>query len=484
MLQVIADHGMSHQYACWHRLQPMAVQTYGAAIAAVGTVAAAKWFSWLALAALVLLVVEEVQRRSGSRELGLFAGAAVLSCPMLARLSNSLYVDHVMTMLCTAGFVVLFRALRPPCLRGILLSAAIMGSMVQVKYTGLIFGVGVGRLPGGRSAAEVRLASRAAMVGRGRRVARRDGLCPGTSTCIWAREILSIRTWTSWFPSPYWADGFTLQKESSRRTSSWPPASAGVAAFPWTATYHTHSFVEGYDGILGFWALALAPCWFLAWLVRRKGTSLICGTARTASAEISDVAFSVLGHGDCRRCDDRRRRRLHALRAILAARLSAAGRFVRAGGRIVDSLRSAGGRQGAGRRLLSGVAVALLLFLPAPLFCLNVPWDAYAKRISNEEHLRQSFQGYQAIAATQHDSDAGRRRALHAAAPASIWSAGGLMSMAVWWNKVHHIHDRDSFADFCRRNHIRYWMVNHRSPLSRQNIAGHRGRSTGPMQDW
>ena len=36
MLQVIADHGMSHQYACWHRLQPMAVQTYSAAIAAVG----------------------------------------------------------------------------------------------------------------------------------------------------------------------------------------------------------------------------------------------------------------------------------------------------------------------------------------------------------------------------------------------------------------------------------------------------------------
>ena len=30
MLQVIADHGFSHQYACWHRLQPMAVQTYGA----------------------------------------------------------------------------------------------------------------------------------------------------------------------------------------------------------------------------------------------------------------------------------------------------------------------------------------------------------------------------------------------------------------------------------------------------------------------
>ena len=33
MLRVIADHGLSHQYACWHRLQPMAAQTYCATIA-------------------------------------------------------------------------------------------------------------------------------------------------------------------------------------------------------------------------------------------------------------------------------------------------------------------------------------------------------------------------------------------------------------------------------------------------------------------
>ncbi len=114
MQQVVADHGISHQYACWFRLEPMAAQTYGAAMAAVGTLAAAKWFSWLALAVLVMLVAEEVQRRSGSRELGLFAGAAVLSCPILTRLSSSLYVDHVMAMFCTAGFVVLFRACAPP----------------------------------------------------------------------------------------------------------------------------------------------------------------------------------------------------------------------------------------------------------------------------------------------------------------------------------------------------------------------------------
>ena len=181
MLRVIADHGLSHQYACWYRLQPMAVQTYSAAIAAVGSIAAAKWFSWLALAALVLLVAEEVQRRSGSRRLGLFAGAAVLSCPVLAGLSGSLYVDHVMALLCTAGFVVLVP-------RGAVLpgrGAAQIGlSLARHPAFGGDHGLdgpgevhrldlrrGLGPFPGGRSAAEVRLASCLAMVGRGRRAA-------------------------------------------------------------------------------------------------------------------------------------------------------------------------------------------------------------------------------------------------------------------------------------------------------------------------
>ena len=108
--QLVQDQGFSHQYACWHRLQPMAAESCYAAFAAIGSDAAAKWLSWLALVALVVLIVDEVRERSGSRRMALFAGAAVLSCPVLVELATTLYIDHLMTLFCTAGFIVLFRA--------------------------------------------------------------------------------------------------------------------------------------------------------------------------------------------------------------------------------------------------------------------------------------------------------------------------------------------------------------------------------------
>ena len=168
-----------------------------ATIAAAGSIAAAKWFSWLALAVLALLVVEEVRRRCGSRPLGLFAGAAVLSCPLLAGLAQSLYVDHVLTLLCTAGFVLLFRAepaevlwcsrpgcsgRRDACTTSHALPArrpplggdhGLHGAS-EVHRLDLLHGMGA--ILGRRFIAEMRRARRPAMVGVGRRVASGGGL--------------------------------------------------------------------------------------------------------------------------------------------------------------------------------------------------------------------------------------------------------------------------------------------------------------------
>ena len=71
----------------------------------------------------------------------------------------------------------------------------------------------------------------------------------------------------NWFPSPYWAEGVTLQQvfEANFKLS---PGVIGTVSFPWTATYHTARFVEGYDGILGFWPLALRH---LLVLTQKKG---------------------------------------------------------------------------------------------------------------------------------------------------------------------------------------------------------------------
>ena len=251
MLRVIADHGLSHQYACWYRLQPMAVQTYGAAIAAVGTVAAAKWFSWLALAALALLVAEEVRLPLAAR--GNWACSPARR-PLAARCSRGLRLrsTSITCWRCCAwpDSWCCSARLRPPCLRGILLSAAIMGSMVQVKYTGLIFGAVWGLF----LAADL-------LRRRGWRVAL------GWSAAAGALLAATALPWyvyvylgtgnpfypylNHWFPSPYWAEGVTLQQVFDA-TFKLPPGVVGHLSFPWFATYHTGSIVEGYDGILGF----------------------------------------------------------------------------------------------------------------------------------------------------------------------------------------------------------------------------------------
>ena len=180
---------------------------------------------------------------------------------MLVELGTTLYVDHMLTLLCTAGFVVLFRALRPACWRGILLSAAIMASMVQIKYPGLIF------------------SAVWASVLCGTLLWR----CPWRTAVAWsaaggATFLAAASPWYAyvyagtgnpvfpylhrWFPSPYWNDKISLHDvyESFFKLS---PGPAGVLTFPWAATYQTQHFHEGNDGFLGFWVLALAPCWFL-----------------------------------------------------------------------------------------------------------------------------------------------------------------------------------------------------------------------------
>jgi hypothetical protein len=499
MLRLIADHGLSHQYACWHRLQPMAVQTYSATIAAAGSIAAAKWFSWLALAVLSLLVSEEVRRRCDSRPLGLFAGAAVLSCPLLAGLAQSLYVDHVLALLCTAGFVVLFRALSPPdrwggsctaapsrksrdgsataiptsefcgaavpaaqvgpaqagetpapqvepCLRGVLLSAAIMGCMVQVKYTGLIFCVVWGlflavvllRKCGGRVA--LRWSATAGTLLVAAALPWYVYVYAGTGNPVYPYL-------NNWFPSPYWAEGVTLQQvfEANFKLS---PGVVGAATFPWTATYHTARFVEGYDGILGFWALALAPCWFL----QRRGEMAIVSIAMIAGVVIYTPYVRYW---------------LPAYPLLVASCVAAAG----------SSLPSIAWRpRWRYAPLVTGTAAVLLLLLPAPLLALNMPWDAYAERISAEQHLAQSFHEYQAI--RQLNAILAPHDGVLCTGVNGVYLVGGRpYELSCWWSSVHHIHDRASFVDFCRRNEIRYWMVNHTSLMSggkfaRRDIAG------------
>ena len=254
----------------------------------------------------VLLIVEEVHRRSGSRELGLFAGAAVLCCPVLVgtfgfavRRSRDGAAMHgrIRRVVPRVAAAVLAR---------ILLSAAIMGSMVQVKYTGLVFVAVWGIF------LAVDLLRKS-----GWRIALRWSLAAGASLAAAALPwYVYVYLGTGnpfypylhrWFPSPYWADGFSLQQVFE--ASSCRPESPARRHFPGRPLTTRSRFVEGYNGILGFWVLALRRAGF--W----HGGA---GRATRGQSLFAERPGSTSHNGECplrrRRCRPTGTWRLSALR--------------------------------------------------------------------------------------------------------------------------------------------------------------------------
>jgi hypothetical protein len=483
--QLVEDAGFSHQYACWHRLQPMAAQSCYAAFAVVGSDAAAKWLSWLALAALVVLVADEVLCRSGSRRVALFAGAAVISCPVLVELATTLYIDHVVTLFCTAGFIVVFRALNPPCWRGILLSAAMMASLVQVKYPGLIFSAVWGLM------LFVTLLRR----------------CPlpraiGWSLAGGATLVAAASPWyiyvyagtgnplfpylNNWFTSPYWSNELSLHDiyESFFKVS---PGITGALSFPWDATYQTSRFFEGFDGSVGFWVLALAPCWFLARFAIRVRCVEHGTTARAGAlceADNQQVGRNSTLDVPCAP-HHATTASLHAPYTDSNARwwdLVVAGfvsiafvvsytPYVRywlpaypmlvIGCTIASrTLMTSWKLEQPALRAVFGLAFLALLISPLPFNCYQSPWNEYSRKITREEQLAQWFPGYQAV--HQFNKSLGPNDGVICTGYEGVCLVGGRpYEYNFWWNPVHRVHDVASFADFCRRHNIRYWIVDH-----------------------
>ena len=432
--QVAAEHGISHPYACWYLLQTMGYQTCCAAFASLGSDAAAKWFSWFALGALTWLAAEEVYRRSRSTRMAMFAAAALLGCPLLLWIGGSLYVDHVVALLTTAGFVALFRALRPPCLRGILLSAAIMGCMAEVKYNGLVFCAVWGAWLG-----------LALLRQCGPRVALRWSLAGGALLLLvalpWYAYVYAgtgnpvFPYINGWFHSPYWADGFSL-RDSLESHFKLSPGIGGVLEFPWIATFDTHRYVEGANGFLGFWVLALIPGWFLA---RPRRGPRYWDLALAGAAMVGGIALYT----------PYIRYWLPAYPLLLASCVLAAGSFMH------DRRWPT---EGLGVKAIWATTLAGLLLLPAPLACLDLPWGEYSGRISREERLAKRFPGYPAVerlnAILQPDDG------VLCTAFDGVYLVGGRpYTFSFEWNEPYRIHDTASFADFCRRNNIRYWIV-------------------------
>lgn len=432
--QVAQDQGISHQYACFYRLQPMAGQLCYALGVVIGSDVVGKWLSWLTLVSLSILVAEETCIRSKSLRAGLFAGALLLGCPFLSLLATTLYIDIFITLLCSAGFIALFRALRPACLKGLLFAAIIMSSAVQTKYTGLVFAViwGVSLFVGLLLQCNWRIAFRWSFI---------SGLILLLAGSPWFIYVYLgtgnpfYPFLNNWFESPYWIKGLTLQ-QMFEVSFKLPSDILGKVLFPWSATYHTSRFVEGWDGYGGFGLVALLPCLlvtkfrrsFLYWDLFFVGIAMVVGILfYTPYVRYWLPAYPLL------------------IMACAVALFTSFPSFQTLWKGIPNDI---------------GVCLAAgaLVIIPSIFNCSKLHWQEYAKLIDLDTRIDERFGGSQAIKQinTILDPNDG---ILCSGFEGVYLLKGRPYEYNFWWNGVYHISDAESFADFCRKHNIHYWMV-------------------------
>lgn len=441
--QVARDGGFTLQYLDFGRLSVKALRAVHAFGFVVGSVDAAKWLSWFSVVALALLLVEEVYRRSGQRNLSLFASAAVITCPILLFLSKSLYHDHLITLLCVTAFVSLFRGLDRDSRRGVLLSAFVMGCAVQTKYNVLVFGVvwalalGVYtiRQKGLVAGLKWSVLPLLVLVGTG---------CPWFVYTFATTGNPFFPDFASWFPSSLPSESFHLEvfrRGLDRFTfgeSIWDRL-----FFPWTITFHTTRLAQHPDGSMGFQMLALLP--FLAVLVLlrqgrwRNGLDLaLVGLA----GFLGICLFTPYA-----------RYWLPVYPLLLIP-------LILLMGQSWDRTRWRLSRYTAP---LAGVAIFTALLLTVPFWAAfrgGLPWKIYTNEVSDETWLARRFAGYQAIEQLNgfvEESD----RVISTRYQAIFTVHADAYELPFWRTRVYGIEDTESFEKYLNDNAIRYWIVNH-----------------------
>jgi hypothetical protein len=116
--------------------------------------------------------------------------------------------------------------------------------------------------------------------------------------------------------------------------------------------------------------------------------------------------------------------------------------------------------------VFAGLALTALLLFPVALPCHGLSWDEYTGRLS--PHLRSTwyFPGYEAVEQLNPmlTLDDG---VIVTGYEGNHLIEGRAYEFPFWWCDLHHIHDVPSMAEFCRRCHIRYWLVDHSAMMSR-----------------
>ncbi len=428
---MVRNHGLEPQYIYYTYLYPNAVQACFAAAYVIGSVHLAKWLSWSAVLLLATLVYEEVALRSGKKNLGMLASAAIFTYPLLLNLSTTLYVDHVAAVLCIAAFLSLSRGLRADSRRGVMLSAFIMGCAAQTKYYVFLFCIVWG-------VALVVYAVRNFTVTR------------GLEWCIAPMRLFGAGCWPWYlytymaagnpiypyfngiFHSPHWPEGRPFNIFSAYKDSHHIKYLA-----PWGMTFRSSQIDSAPNGGLGFQVLAMLP--FLLALRRlswRSGLGLgLAGLSFIACTAwyINAPRYWLAGHP-----------------LLLMMLFLAFGYCIeKACWEVPRPLVSIAA---------AGVLVALLVQVPFwNAGWRAFPWKVYTKEIPEERWQTRLFKGYPAIKELNKILRPGD--VVVAAPDTAIYEIDANSHVFPFWHlSFNGIHDADSLDRFMVNNSIRYWV--------------------------
>lgn len=456
---VATTHGFEVQRIDWHRLMPMAMPAVWADAFKLGGAQAAKWLSWAALVALTVLVWEEMASRARSRGFASLATAAVVSCPVLATLARTLYVDHVVVLLAVGSFVSLVRSLARRSRRGVVVSAVMTAALSQVKYTGAILVV-----------AWVAVVIVVTW--------RRSGLRRGLSWCAPAIMVLGIASlpWYAytfattgdpvfpflrrWFSSPFWPN--SAPDAFGQAQFQGPGSVLGWLRFPWTATFHTSTTSLASDGSLGFWLLALVPLAFGARGGRRRSAWPFAAGGAALFVSLAPASVNA--------------RYLLPSYVLLLIWLLALG---------ATSVRRSPARPPRWAMAVLAPVTALAMGLPLAIWVCaqhgpyRFPWDVYAGTTSQESYLKElvpGFSGFEALNTYLRPED----KVLVLGDVGVDLVHARAYEFPFWHTMVAGIKDPTAMTRFLAANDIKYWLVDH----SQIDDAVYFGALGVPLRYW
>lgn len=432
--QMVIEGGLPNSVAGdWFRLTPNLVQASFAGAGALGSFRLAKWLSWFSLLCLAMVVADEAGRICRNRAVRLFAAAALLGCPILLWEATSLSVDHFAALFTTAAFAVLFRAERQSMPRAFWFSACLMGVAVQVKYQTLV--------PGAVWCATllVLLLRRHPLPLAAKRFAlvlSAFAVCAAPwYLCVWrATGNPVFPLFNGIFHSPRWpahaSTDFNMETFRLHGLQQW-------LSFPWTATFSTSKIVEGYDGWLGFWGLALFP----ALTVRSGGMPPSRGLCLAGVAIVFGVSLVA-----------------PYLRYWLPAYPVMLIPLVQCAARAFD--------RSAPRWLASFAAVPMLVaaLLPLALWvgCFGIinPWLVYTHQKTNSQWMADFHPGYHAIAELNRKIDS------HDNVLCTNYLAVSAVNARAFEFRETSLEidlpgPTSELSAYLRQNDIRYWIVDH-----------------------